>query len=320
MSKRYLALLLGAALILAGCTVTDQVETTDGRPLVGILLPDKTWESESALLSQPLLAADYRVETAYANGDPEIQQLQLETFISRSAELVILCAIDSLAVTEQLSNAKAQNIPVLAYDRMLMDTDAVSACVAIDTYAAGKQLGEYILQSMQPDTTATIELFMGSPENQNAYLFHKGLTEILQPCFEAKTLTALSGRTSFEDTCVQNASPYTASSYLLDYSQDYYADGFPDILCTGDVGMAARFKDIFPEEAPATPLVVGIDTAASTQLLNACASFPREQLAEKCVEWALLLLENPDALPKDTTQNNSAFDVPTYLLQPTIVK
>lgn len=321
MARRYIALLLFMALLLAGCSVADVPETTEGPPIIGICLPDKTWEAESKLLSQPLIVAGYQVEVEFAGNDPEVQQLQLQNLLSRSADCLILCAVDSLALTEQLQQAKKEAIPVLAYDRMLMHTDAVSACVAIDTYTAGKALGQYILEAVQArEASSTIEQFMGCPEDNNAYLFHKGLMEILKPCFENKTLTAPSGRIHFEDTCVQGADPNTAKSYLLDYSLEYYGDTLPDIICTGGIGMAQRCAETFPEETSEKPLMVGISEKDSAEPMHAYACFDREQLAEKCAEWALLLLEDPETIPKNSTQNNGMIDVPAFLQAPTIVK
>lgn len=319
MVRRYIALLLFAALFLAGCSVADVPETTQGPPIIGICLPDKTWEAESKLLSQPLIVAGYQVEVEFAGNDPEVQQLQLQNLLSRSVDCFIICAVDSLALTEQLQQAKEEAIPVLAYDRMLMHTDAVSACVAIDTYTAGQKLAQYILENAQLDTQespTTIELFMGSPEDNNAFLFHQGLMAVLHPCLDSGKLTAPSGRTSFEDTCVQDADPNTAKSYLLDYSLEYYGDTLPDILCTGGIGMAQRCAETFPEEAAEKPLTVGISEKDSTEPMHAYACFDREQLAEKCVEWARLLLEDPDALPENVTQNNGVTDVPTFLQEP----
>lgn len=323
MLKRYVALLLAMMLLLAGCSADSSDETVDTRPYVGICLPDKTWESEATLLSAPLTSAGYRVEVVYANGDPQVQQFQLQTMLSQSADLLILCAIDSLPLLEQVQQAKEANIPVLAYDRMLMHSDGVSACITMDTFSAGKKLGQYITENAQlesRETTAYIELFMGSPEDNNAYLFHSGLMTVLQPYFEKGVLTTRSGRTAFDDTCVQNANPFTARSYLLDYLLESYEDTLPDIICTGGIGMAQACTDTYPEETSQFPLLVGIGETDSAEPFDAYAAFDRTELANACVRWAKLLLEDPESLPKDTTQNNGTIDVPTFLLNPTFVK
>lgn len=323
MVKRYLALLLVAVVFLTGCAVTDVPETTESQPIIGICLPDKTWEAESKLLSQPLTAAGHPVEVNFANGDPQIQLQQLQTLLSRPLKLLIVCPIDSFVLTEQLAQVKEKNIPVLAYDRMLMHTDAVTACVATDTFAAGKQLGQYILDNAQLNTRekpATMEMFMGTPEDQNAYLFHKGLMTVLQSYWESGKLTAPSGRISFEDTCIQNADPHSARAYFLDYLLEDYNETLPDILCTGGIGMAQRCAETFPEDEEEIPLTVGLGEKGSAEPFSAYACFDREQLAQTCAQWAKILLEDPSALPHDTTQNNGLADVPTYLLKPEIIK
>ena len=324
MGKRYITFILCLGLLFTGCAVGDAPKTTDGRPIIGICLPDKRWEAEGKLLSQPLAAAGYRVELEYANADPQIQQMQVDSLLSRSVDCLIICAIDGLALSEPLQRAKEANIPVLAYDRMLMHSEAVSACVALDTETAGAQLGRYILDTVKPDTPetpVTIEFFMGAPEDNNAFLFHKGLLSVLQPALESGKLNVLSGRTSFEDTCVQNADPNTARSYLLDYCLDYYNEGLPEIICTGSIGMAKQCADTFPtEEEGAPPMVVGVGEKDSTEPFAAYAFFDRELLAKTCAQWALKLLQDPASLPNETTQNNGTIDVPTFLLSPEIVK
>lgn len=324
MAKRYLALLLAVLLLLAGCSAKDSEKVKDNRRVVGIFLPDTRWETEGQQITKPLTAAGYRVELNYANGDPQVQHMQLQTLLSGPVDLVILCPLDSMALSDLLQEIKEENIPVLSYDRMVMYSDAISGCVAIDTYTAGRELGKYILDSVQPDTretAATAELLMGSPEDNNAYLFHAGLMSILAPYWESGKLTSPSARTSFDDTCVQNADPHTARSYFLDYLLDHYLeDQLPDILCTGGAGMIQQCADLFPEDPEQHPLNVGIGETDSTEPFSAYACFDRNTLAKTCVDWALKLLENPESLPNDTLQNNGVTDVPTFLLAPQIVK
>lgn len=319
MVKRYIALFLGVMLLLAGCKANSQTpKIADDRKTVGICLPDKYFQQDAAILSDTLGSAGYQVETEYANGDPQVQQKQIENLISRPVECLIICAIDSMALTQPLQLAKEKNIPVLAYDRMLMYSDAVSGCVAYDTYAAGEEMAKYILEKTQPEsreTPVTVEFLMGSPEDHNAYLFHSGLMSALTPYLESGKLAAPSGCIAFEDSCIQDANPFRAQDRFLEQLPQVPAE----VLCTYTAQMTQRCLEVLPENTEQAPLTVGIGEKDTT-VFNAYGYFDRMPLAKECARWARILLEDPKSLPKKTMQNNGLIDVPVYLQTPTIVK
>jgi putative multiple sugar transport system substrate-binding protein len=123
------------------------------------------------------------------------------------------------------------------YDRLLMQTDAVTAYVGYDYQTIGTAIAEYIVNTKQLATAQaenrshTIEFFMGSPEDNNAVLLYAGIRQVLQPYLDCGVLNCRTGRIAFEDVCIQNWSAELAKTHCQSYLASCYADAPPEIVC-----------------------------------------------------------------------------------------
>lgn len=342
--KKIAALVLALGMLLTACAseqpnstpadrgsvVTDTVaqETT-----VGIALPDEAvarWAEEGAALAEALRSAELAVELAYAQNDPWLQEDQVDKMIAMPVDCLVIAAVDALALTDALARAKEAGIPVIAYDRLLLNTDAVTCHIAFDALAAGTAIAEYIVQTKQLETaqeearTYTIELFMGSPEDNNGLLVHKGIMAVLQPYFDSGVLVCRSGRLAFEDTCVQNWSEEIAQKKCEKQLSGAYAGGRPDILCAASDSIAAGVCAAL-EEAGCTaedwPLVTGrnADPAAVERIVGGKQSMTLYAdigvLKDQCVRTVQALLAGEQPEVNDTTScYNGTVTVPAWLL------
>lgn len=218
MVKRLLALMLALmCILLCACTEqaapqTQPTETTAPTeptlpPVslkVGVCLPgDETeWGDRGALLAAALEDIGHTALVRYS-GSAQTQNQQLQELLTQPVDCIVLAAVDALALTDTLEQAKSQDIPVVALDRMLVYSNVAAVCVAMDSFAAGQQLAHYIIKNTRPspEQPKTIEFFMGSPEDHSAVLLHRGLMEILKPFLDNGSLICKSKRISFEDTC-----------------------------------------------------------------------------------------------------------------------
>ena len=218
MVKRLLALMLALmCILLCACTEkappeTQPTETTAPTeptlpPVslkVGVCLPgnETDWGDQGALLAASLEDIGHTALVRYS-GSAQTQKQQLQQLLEEPVDCIVLAAVDALALTDTLKQAKNQNIPVVALDRMLVYSNVAAVCVAMDSFAAGQQLAHYIIKNTRPSPEApkTIEFFMGSPEDHGAVLLHRGLMEILKPFLDSGSLICKSKRISFEDTC-----------------------------------------------------------------------------------------------------------------------
>lgn len=220
--------------------------TTEGKT-VGISVPNETdprWQNDCAALSEKLEALGCQVVSAYAADNPSLQAYQIAAMIARPVDCLVVAAVDSLALPAVLQQAKDAGIPVIAYDRLLMHTDAVSYYVGFDSESAGIAIGQYIvaqkqLESAKADARSyTVEFFMGSPDDNNAVLLYRGLMQILQPYLDSGVLVCKSGRTALEDVCIQGWSEEIAANDCKKYLSRYYIDRALDICCAASDSIA----------------------------------------------------------------------------------
>lgn len=333
MMKKVFAILAAACLLLSGCG-KDASEQTQTNPepnnTVGICLPDFSWSQQADRLTALLEEAGCQVYLEYASGDVQQQHAQAQTLVNMPVGCLVVAAIDSMSLSDVLSNARQEKIPVIAFDRMLMYTDAVSGCVAVDSYAAGQQLGRYIVEEKQLETAnepVTVEFLMGPPENHNSLLLYQGVMEQLQPYFHSGVLQCRSGRTAFEDTCIQTESAGYASDCCFDYLSEFYTEDAPDVLCAATDILAAGCIDALSsfglEPGEDWPLVTGVG-ATEEGLQNLADGYQSitlqtdtEALVAQCVQWVQAAIRG-DAPAGETTFNGVA-EVPTVLLPPTLI-
>ena len=100
-----------------------------------------------------LEAAGYEVDLQYASNDVQTQVSQVENMISNGCELLVIASIDGSSLGEPLGQAKEAGIPVISYDRLLMNSDAVTYYATFDNYMVGQKQGEYLVEALGLEET-----------------------------------------------------------------------------------------------------------------------------------------------------------------------
>lgn len=330
MMKKLTVFLLVLCLAFSGCAQKpEQTETT--QPLepnntVGICLPDFTWSKQADALKQQLEAAGCEVFLEYASGDLQTQHSQVQALVSMPVGCLVVAAVDSMGLSDVLDGT---DVPVIAFDRMLMYTDGVAGGVMADSYAAGQQVGKYIVEAKElatRETPVTIEFFMGSAENHSALLFHQGAMEQLQPYLMEGKLRCLSGRTAFEDSCVQPESFNAASERCFDYLAEYYEDTPLEVLLCGTDTLAAGCIDavaVFAGElGEEWPLITGtVATQESAENIlqgyqSVSVYYDETAQIAQCVQWVQDMIAGEK--PEGQNQFNGVIDVPCALQTPVL--
>lgn len=331
--KRGIALILALLLTLAGCG-SRQPETTasaedSGPKQVGICMPreEGRWIQEAEEMKSQLEALGYGVRIFYGESDPRLQADQLRALAREKVACIILAAVDSALLTQEEQQAKAAGCKLIAYDRLLMDTDAVACFVGYDSLGMGRAVAQRIVQQKRLDTAGeqgeqhTIEFFMGAPEDHNAFLFHRGVMEVLGPYLDGGELVCRTGRTAFEDTCVVDWSAELAQQSCGGYLGEYYPGETPDILCAASDDLALgciRALEVLEAPAAQWPYVTGCGGENSEVLEDGrqaltVETYPRV-LVKRCVEAADALLRGEDPPVNDTEScHNNVMAVPAYL-------
>ena len=305
---------------------------------IGVAMPTQSserWINDGANMKAKLEELGYEVDLQYAEDDVQMQVSQIENMIAAGAQCLVIASIDSSALVNVEAQAKEAGIPIIAYDRLLMDTDAVSYYASFDNEGVGTAIGEYIKTAKDLDAAKeagesyTIEFLMGSPDDNNAVLLHKGVMGVLQPYLDAGTLVCKTGRTSFEDTCILRWSQETAQQNMENYLTGFYADEDLDIVCSAFDGFSYGAKAALQGAgytAENWPLVTGQDAElmACKNILDGTqtASIYKNTalLADKCVTMVEAVMKGAEPEINDTTTyDNGKIVVPSYLCTPIAV-
>ncbi len=320
----------------AADAATEEVaEATTAGGKVGVAMPTQSserWINDGANMKAQLEELGYEVDLQYAEDDVQMQVSQIENMIASGVNCLVIASIDSSALVNVEAQAKEAGIPIIAYDRLLMDTDAVSYYATFDNKGVGTAIAKYVEEKLDlanATESYTIEFFMGSPDDNNAVFLYNGVMEVLQPYLDNGTLVCKSGRTSFEDTCILRWSQETAQQNCENYLTGFYADEDLDICLTAFDGFAYGCKAAL-EGAGYTeenwPIITGQDAElmATKNIISGKQTMSiykdTRLLAEKCVTMVQALLEGGVPEINDTEQyNNGKIVVPSYLCTPVAV-
>ena len=352
--KKFLSIMLALAMVLAlvACGAAESAPATEAAPaateaapaateaveqvgagkVVGIAMPTQSserWINDGANMKKQLEAKGYEVILQYAEDDVQMQVSQIENMVAQQVDCLVIASIDSVALTGVEQQAKEAGIPIIAYDRLLMQTDAVSYYASFDNEGVGRAIAEYVeakLDLANATETYTIELFMGSPDDNNAVLLYNGIMKVIQKYLDNGTLVCKTGKVAFEDNCTLRWSQETAQKNCEDALAGFYADEDLDICMTAYDGLAYGCRSAL-EGAGYTaenwPLITGQD-AELMAVKNIIGGYQTMSiakdtrlLAEKCVTMVDAVLTGSEPEINDTTTyDNGVFVVPSYLCTP----
>lgn len=305
---------------------------------IGIAMPTQSserWINDGGNMKKQLEALGYNVQLQYAEDDVQMQVSQIENMVSQQVDCLVIAAVDEGALINVEAQAKEAGIPIIAYDRLLKNTDAVKYYASFDNEGVGTAIGEYVEKAKDlanakaNGKTYTIEFFMGSPDDNNAVLLHRGVMGVLQKYLDEGTLICKTGRTSFDETCILRWSQETAQQWCENYLAGYYADEDLDIACTAFDGFAYGVRSAL-EGAGYTadnwPLITGQDAElmATKNIISGHQTMSiykdTRLLAEKAVNMINAVLTGTEPEINDTTTyDNGVFVVPSYLCTPVAV-
>ncbi|MBO7334139.1 MAG: substrate-binding domain-containing protein, partial [Lachnospiraceae bacterium] len=146
--KKLLSLLLAVAMVatmLTGCGAGGNSNK------VGVSMPTKSlqrWNQDGDNMKKLLEEAGYTVDLQYADNIVETQVSQIENMINSGCKVLVIAAVEGDSLGTVLAQAKEKNIPVIAYDRLIMNSDAVSYYATFDNYMVGTKQGQYIEQEL----------------------------------------------------------------------------------------------------------------------------------------------------------------------------
>ncbi|MBO4928060.1 MAG: sugar-binding protein [Clostridiales bacterium] len=329
MKKKFLSLLLAGVMVfsaaLAGCA-----KKADSKK-IGVSMPTKSlqrWNQDGDNMKKELEAAGFTVDLQFANDDVATQVSQLESMINGGCKVLVIAAINGGSLGTVLATAQEKKIPVIAYDRLIMDTEAVSYYATFDNYKVGQIQGNYIKDQLALDSTDgpyNIEIFTGDPADNNAGFFYNGAMDVLNPYIDAGKLIVKSGQRDFQSVATEGWKTENAQSRMEALISANYADGtkLDAVLCSNDstaLGVANALAASYTGEYP---IITGQDCDKPNvkNMLEGKQSMSvfkdTRTLAKQVVEMVKAIMDGKEAPTNDNkTYNNGVKTVPSFLCEP----
>ncbi len=336
-----------AATTEAAAPAEEAAPAADGQ-IVGIAMPTKSlerWNRDGSYLQKQFEDKGYSVELTYSDNKIDQQVKDIEGLIADKVSLLVVAAIDGESLSQVLADAKEAGIPVISYDRLIMNTDAISYYVSFDNYTVGKLQGEFVRDKLDLDNAEgpfNIEFTAGDPADNNAGFFLNGAYDVLKPYIESGKLVVPSGQTSFDQVATAQWDTAKAMSRFQNILGSYYSDGTQlDVaLCSNDSTALGVTQAIESDYAGSNAVVITGQDGDEANLANLVdgkqtmtvyKAVANEAVATLDLGVALLSGETPDAglidkagwsfdCAYDTTSyDNGTGIIPSYLLVPTVV-
>ncbi len=329
MKKKLLSLLLGVAMVsslLVGCG-----GSTSSKNLVGVAMPTKDlqrWNQDGSNMEKQLKDAGYEVDLQYAGNDVATQVSQIENMIANGCKVLVIASIDGDSLGTVLSQAKEKGVTVIAYDRLIMNSDAVSYYATFDNYMVGTKQGEYIVDALDLNNAAgpfNMEIFTGDPGDNNAKFFYGGAMDVLQPFVDSGKLVVQSGQVDFATVATASWSTENAQSRMENIISSYYAGGtqIDVVLCSNDSTALGVENALDSAYNGAWPVVTGQDCDVPNvkNMLNDKQSMSifkdTRELAKQVVSMVDAVMKGGKATVNDTsTYDNGKGVVPSFLCEP----
>ena len=209
---------------------TDEPAPTDEQKTVGIAMPTQAlerWNRDGAYLDEQFKAAGYETIVTYSDNKSEQQVNDIQNMLAQGVDLLVIAAIDGNALNTVMNDAGAADVPVIAYDRLIMN-DNTSYYVSFDNYTVGVLQGTYVKEALDLDNAAgpfNIEFTGGDPADNNAPFFFNGAMDTLKPYIDSGKLIVVSGQTEFSAVGTEQWQTDVALDRAQNVLASYYADG-----------------------------------------------------------------------------------------------
>jgi len=301
---------------------------------VGVAMPTKDlqrWNQDGDNMKKKLEEAGYVVDLQYASNDVPTQVSQIENMISSGCKVLVIASIEGDSLGTVLEQAKEKDVKVIAYDRLIMGSDAVTYYATFDNEMVGTKQGEYIEEKLGLKSGKgpfNLEIITGDPGDNNARFFYKGAMDVLQPYIDNGQLVVKSGQIDFATVATQSWSTENAQNRFDAILAANYSDGtqLDAVLASNDstaMGVTNSLIANYEGTHSNWPIITGqdCDKANVKNMLDGKQSMSifkdTRTLAAKTVEMVDAIMQGKEAPVNDRdTYDNGTGKIPSYLCEP----
>ena len=306
--------------------------------MVGVSLPTEElwrWQRDGECIKEELEAAGYDVDLRFANNQAVEQLAQVEAMINEGCQVLVITAVDAYALDTVLAKAREKGVKVIAYDRLLMDTDAVSYYVTFDQFGVGVLQGNYVKNALKLDSAEgpfNVEFTAGDPRDVTGNMFFNGAMSVLRPYINSGKIVVKSGQTALEEVGTSSWRTEVAQERAVGILVSYYSNynsttGLDAWVCVNDSTAAGVIEalELFDYQGK-WPVITGQDcdrTNVKYMIVGkqAMSVFKDTRiLAKQAAKMASQIMKGETVDVNDTKNwDNNVMIVPTFLCSPDVV-
>ncbi|MET0428032.1 MAG: multiple monosaccharide ABC transporter substrate-binding protein [Microvirga sp.] len=325
-----------AALALGALGVVTAAQAQD-KGTVGVSMPTKSsarWIDDGNNMVKSLTEKGYKVDLQYADDDIPNQLAQIENMITKGVKVLVIAAIDGTTLSDALQQAADKGIKVISYDRLIRNSKNVDYYATFDNFQVGVLQASYIEKALglkEGKGPFNIELFGGSPDDNNAYFFYNGAMSVLDPYIKSGKLKVGSGQTGMDKVSTLRWDGAVAQARMDNLLSAYYTDKRVDAVLSPydglSIGIISSLKGVgYGSPKQPMPVITGQD--AEVQSVKSIIAKEQtstvfkdtRELAKVATSMVDAQMAGKPAEVNDTkTYENGVKVVPSYLLKPVSV-
>ncbi|MGJ4909557.1 multiple monosaccharide ABC transporter substrate-binding protein [Bradyrhizobium sp. HKCCYLRH2060] len=329
--------IMAAALAGLGAVALSSAAMAQGKATVGIAMPTKSsarWIDDGNNIVKVLKERGYNTDLQYAEDDIPNQLSQVENMVTKGAKVLVIAAIDGTTLSDALKQAKEKGVTVIAYDRLIRDTPNVDYYATFDNFQVGVLQAQSIVDKLglkDGKGPFNIELFGGSPDDNNAYFFYNGSMSVLQPYIDSGKLKVASGQMGMDKVATLRWDGATAQARMDNLLSAYYGNKRVDAVLSPydglSIGIISSLKGVgYGSGNQPMPIISGQDAEVpSVKAILRGDQYSTifkdtRDLAKVTADMVDAVLNGKQVQVNDTkTYNNGVKVVPAYLLKPVVV-
>jgi putative multiple sugar transport system substrate-binding protein len=336
MKRTFLKTLLAGAATTLLVGIAPFVHAQD-KGLVAISMPTKSsarWIADGSNMVKYFNEKGYKTDLQYADDDIPNQLAQVENMVTKGAKVLVIAAIDGTTLSDVLQKAADKGVKVIAYDRLIKGSKNVDYYATFDNYQVGVLQASYIEQALklkEGKGPYNIELFGGSPDDNNAFFFYNGAMSVLKPYIDSGKLVVRSKQLGMDKVSTLRWDGAVAQARMDNLLSAYYTkDRVDAVLSPYDglsIGIISSLKGVgYGTAQQPMPVVTGQDAEVPSvksilkKEQTSTVFKDTRELAKVTVGMVDAMLAGKQPEVNDTkTYNNGVKVVPSYLLKPVSV-
>jgi len=323
-----------AALVLMALAGSARAED---KGTIGIAMPTKSssrWIADGDNMVKALQAKGYRTDLQYADNDIPNQLAQVENMITKGEKVLVIAAIDGTTLSNALQHAADAGIKVISYDRLIRGSANVDYYATFDNFQVGVQQAQSIEKGLglkEGKGPFNIELFGGSPDDNNAFFFYDGAMSVLKPYIDSGKLVVQSKQMGMDKVSTLRWEASTAQARMENLLSAFYTSKHVDAVLSPydglSIGIISALKGVgYGSKEVPMPIISGQDAEVPSvkSIINheqySTIFKDTRDLAKVAANMVDAVLSGGKPEVNDTkTYNNGVKVVPSYLLKPVSV-